>query len=146
MHPDFGLGWSRKLENHKHAISLFIAAYIPPATYSFNTPPHFAGKKSACASVGCESGYAPVKILAAIVNGTWLVVLIVLFIKNPPNNNTNSSSDILLGILFFGTPIFNLIALFWRGKTHDWLSLFLQRKALEEKKKMEALNTKGRDN
>jgi hypothetical protein len=22
-----GLGWSRKLENHKHAISLFIAAY-----------------------------------------------------------------------------------------------------------------------
>jgi hypothetical protein len=85
----------------------------------------------------------PVKILAATINCGWLIVVIVMLFKEPPKA-TDISFLVVISLIFV-TLILNLAALFWRGKTHDWLSLFLQRKALEEKKKMESLNSKNRN-
>ena len=79
------------------------------------------------------------KILAALANCGWLVFVVITFVKEPP-----SGSDVwLLILLIFATVFLNLAGLFWRGGTHNWLSLFLQRKALEEKKKMETLLREG---
>jgi len=80
------------------------------------------------------------KILAILINCGWLIFFVVMSVKQTP-----SATDILPGILIFGTLAINLVALLWRGEAHNWLSLFLQRKALEEKKKMEALRGKGSD-
>lgn len=80
------------------------------------------------------------KILATLANCGWLAFAIIMTVKHPP-----TGSDIWPVILVYATLILNLVALFWRGDTHNWLSLFLQRKALEEKKKMEVLRGKGCD-
>ena len=80
------------------------------------------------------------KILAIIANCGWLIYFVIMEVKQPA-----SASDIFPTILMFGTLAINLTALLWRGETHNWLSLFLQRKALEEKKKIEALRGKSSD-
>ena len=80
------------------------------------------------------------KILAILTNCGWLISFVIMAVKHPA-----SASDIGPGILIFGTIAINLVALLWRGETHNWLSLFLQRKAFEEKKKMEALKGKSSD-
>lgn len=80
------------------------------------------------------------KILAILVNLGWLVFAVIMTVKDPPR-----SSDVWVIILIFSTLVINLVALLWRGGAHNWLSLLLQRKALEEKKKMEALSAKDRD-
>ncbi|MGA2685692.1 MAG: hypothetical protein ABSF51_11625 [Verrucomicrobiota bacterium] len=80
------------------------------------------------------------KILAGIADCGWLLFIIVMVCKNFGTTLADTTGILVLAIVL-ATLILNLIALFWRGKTHDWISLFLQRKALEEKKKMEMLNT-----
>jgi hypothetical protein len=87
----------------------------------------------------------PVKILAGIANCGWLVFIIIAFCKSPPATTTDVTGILAL-VLVIATLALNLFALFWRGKTHDWLSLYLQRKALEEKKKMESLIAKRNNN
>jgi len=80
------------------------------------------------------------KILATLANCGWLVFAVIMTVKEPVD-----AFAILAVILIFATLILNSVAMFWRGETHNWLSLFLQRKALEEKTKMEALRGKSSD-
>jgi hypothetical protein len=79
------------------------------------------------------------RILATIFNIVLIGVVIFEFIKSGiPKGN-----DWLIFILLFFAPIFNMIALFVQ-KGDNWLSLFLKRKALEEKQKIDQL-TRNKD-
>jgi len=82
-----------------------------------------------------------VKILAITANCGWLVFVAIMTIKEPPPATANAWPLILI----YATLILNLWALLWGGGTHNWLSLFLQRKALEEQKKIEILSGKSHD-
>ncbi len=50
------------------------------------------------------------------------------------------AKGILFVLLLIVAPLFSVVALF-RGTGESWLSLYLRRKALEEKKKIESLTT-----
>jgi ABC-type tungstate transport system substrate-binding protein len=75
------------------------------------------------------------RILVVILNIVWLVVSGFLVYDKM------SHQDYFLSALFLGTPVVTLIYLFLSkqgGK--GWLTLYFQRKALEEKRKIDDLN------
>ncbi len=75
------------------------------------------------------------KILATILNILLIGVVIVEFFKSGiPKGN-----DWWIFIPLVFAPIFSIIALYIQ-KGDNWLSLFLKRKALEEKQKIDQLN------
>lgn len=66
-----------------------------------------------------------------------VAITIIMIVKAP-----QPPSDVWGIMLVVSTLVLNVVALLWRGGSHNWLSLLLQRKALEEKKKMEALSAR----
>ena len=52
------------------------------------------------------------------------------------------SGDVWIYFLLISTPVVSLLALRF-ANAQDWLALFLRRKALEERKKIEDLNRKA---
>ena len=80
------------------------------------------------------------KIFAIIVNSIWLGVVIWAFAIN--DKGTKQATAIWFFVAIVATLILNIVASF-AGSGLDWVSLFLRRKALEEKKKIEALNSKN---
>jgi hypothetical protein len=77
------------------------------------------------------------RILAILFNLLLLGMVIYLFSTRAPA----SGDDWLLAILMILTPIFSLIAIF-RSKGDNWLALYLKRKALEEKQKIDQISGK----
>jgi hypothetical protein len=80
------------------------------------------------------------KIFAIIVNSIWLGVVIWSFAIN--DKETKQATDIWIFVAVIATLILNIVAFFAGSGLDNWVSLFLRRKALEEKKKIEALNSK----
>lgn len=76
------------------------------------------------------------KTLAALLNIAVLGLAIYLTMKH---GLPNSNEDWWMFWLMIAAPIASLIALFTGGSSKGWLSLYLQRKALEEQQKIEAL-------
>jgi hypothetical protein len=76
------------------------------------------------------------KTLAILANGGWLLCLAVLCAKDPPHGNES-----WVPILMLATLLVNLWTLFFSKSDRNWISLFFERKALEEKKRIEALRT-----
>jgi hypothetical protein len=80
------------------------------------------------------------RILAIILN---IVLLVVSGFLVADEMSHPDGKDYLLAALFLGTPVVTLICLFLRREnSKGWLALFLQRKALEERRKIEDLNKK----
>lgn len=76
------------------------------------------------------------KVLAIILNISVLAFFI--FIIFDPKSKINAE-EIPIMILVFSTPIVNIIALYKQSAPDSWISLFLKRKALEEKQKIATL-------
>lgn len=75
------------------------------------------------------------KITAIILNFLLLVTVIYLFMtKGAPNED-----ELFLVFVLFAAPISSLVALFVKGGD-SWLSLYLKRKTLEERKKIKDLS------
>lgn len=74
------------------------------------------------------------KTLVSLANAGFIIWLTWLLFDDP-------SEGLVLGglILLFGL---NIYLLSFTNKENDWLSLFLKRKALEEKKRIAELETK----
>jgi len=82
------------------------------------------------------------KTLAIWLNLILILNVVYLFNQGIPSEKP-ASYDIGLFLLFLGTPIINLLYLFfWRGESGSWIALYFKRKALEEKKKIEKLLSK----
>jgi len=79
------------------------------------------------------------RILAAIFNIVLIGVVIFAFMES----GIQKWNDWLIFILWVFVPIFSIIALFVQ-KGDNWLSLFIKRKALEEKQKIDQL-TRNKD-
>ena len=75
------------------------------------------------------------RIIAIILNFVLIGVLIFLVIAEPHMN----IEEIIMTVLFLIVPISNLAA-FYLDDTENWISLFLKRKAMEEKAKISKLN------
>ena len=85
------------------------------------------------------------RIAAFVMNVALLLLVAYLLIeKGPPTD-----SDIFIFVLLASTPLVNIVALLIHsGTTKDsdnLLILYIRRKALEEKKKIAALQGTGRD-
>ena len=78
------------------------------------------------------------KKFALIVNFGFLIFAVYENVKFGVGSNL---SDVLMSLLFLSEPVINIIALH-SLKEDDWLSLFFQRKALEEQNKIAALKEK----
>lgn len=74
------------------------------------------------------------RIIAIVLNVLLLVTFLYFLITD---GVPRGSQGHLLLALFLATPISSLLALFFNKET--WIGLFLKRKALEEKKKIERL-------
>ena len=79
------------------------------------------------------------KTLAILFNLLLLGVVSYLFAKE----GVPKGNEILLVIPLTLAPVFSLITIF-AGKRDNWLSLYLKRKALEEKQKIDQL-TQNKD-
>ncbi len=80
------------------------------------------------------------RIIAIFANIALLVFMCVEFSSfGFPTN----AREVLLVSLATVAPIFSLIALFFAMKSESWLALFLKRKALEERKKIDELGKHG---
>ena len=88
-------------------------------------------------------GEKAVKIVALILNAAMLIFWTIITIANP-EDMTESIWAVLTCSLFFLGPILNLLIIGREKISRQfWPFLYFQRKALEEKKKIEALiNTK----
>ena len=64
-------------------------------------------------------------------------VCYMLAVKGQPSKDVEG---MLFAFLFLAVPILNLVALYTSKEGKGWLSLYLQRKRLEEKRRIEALN------
>lgn len=64
-----------------------------------------------------------------------VTVLYLFFTKGAPGKD-----EIFLVIIIFAAPIFSLLAIFLKGG-ESWLGLYLKRKALEEKRRIEELES-----
>lgn len=73
--------------------------------------------------------------LAIVLN----VVLIGTVIYLVSTSDKPSGKDLALAALFIGAPLVSLLAFYFSGG-ENWLSLYLKRKALEEKAKIARLN------
>jgi len=74
------------------------------------------------------------RILAILFNLLLIGVVIFLLAKE----GVPEGNELLLVIPMIFAPIFSLIAIFG-AKGDNWLSLYLKRKALEEKQKIDQL-------
>lgn len=73
------------------------------------------------------------KKFVIIINFAFIAFIFILFFGS---NSRPSEKDVLIFILFLAFPILNLIA-FWRtSNSRDILSLFIERKRLEQEKKI----------
>mgnify|MGYP003586278892 CR=1 FL=1 len=81
------------------------------------------------------------RLIAILTNVALLVAVAVLVASSPPANR----KDYLLVILFLVAPVCSLIALFTSGKSQSYFSLYWQRRALEEKQKIEDLRSRSKD-
>ena len=79
------------------------------------------------------------KIFAIIIDVIWLGVIVWTFVTEGGQRQT---ADIWIFVLIVLTLLFNVVAFLAGAGLESWISLFFQRKALEEKKKIEALNSK----
>ena len=79
------------------------------------------------------------KLFAIILNVIWLGVVVWAFTSE---SGKPQPTDILIFVLVVLTLIFNVVAFLVGSGLESWISLFFQRKTLEEKKKIEALNSK----
>ena len=79
------------------------------------------------------------KIIAAVLNIALLGFLAPLILEN--GFPGFEDSEFYLTWIAFLAPIFNLLYLFSSGKENNWLSLYLKRKALEEQKKIDQMNS-----
>ena len=78
------------------------------------------------------------RILAIILN---VVLLVVSGFLIADEMSRPEGRDYILAALFLGTPVVTLICLLSRRESSNgWLALFLQRKALEERRKIEDLS------
>lgn len=76
------------------------------------------------------------RLLASVLNIALIGTMIYLFSEKSPQGG-----DLAIFALVLAAPIASLLALrVQHGE--DWLSLYLKRKALEEKRKIEQLNSK----
>lgn len=78
------------------------------------------------------------KLIAIGLNIIFLLTVSWLTLNNSPNNW--EAKDVFLAIMFFAVPISSLFALIKSGGD-SWLGLYLKRKALEEKRKIEQLGS-----
>ncbi len=78
-----------------------------------------------------------IKIIAVLLNLILLAFFIYFSIKEPML--FEDSRDILFFFFIFSVPIVNLIAIFKNNSKNNWFSLFLKRKILEEKQKINKL-------
>jgi hypothetical protein len=78
------------------------------------------------------------KLLAGLINLAWLVLVAARAVASPPAN----MEDRVILICILATFALNLLALYSDSGKQGWLSRLLERKAMEEKKKMDALNEK----
>jgi len=78
------------------------------------------------------------RIASIVLNTALLLIAIGLLVDN---GWPSKLVDQLMVCVFFITPIVTLITLWGlkAGNSESWLSLFLQRKKLEEKSKLEKL-------
>jgi len=79
------------------------------------------------------------KIIAYILNVALLVMAIYLFVDQVGDLDFD---DVMIYSLLFACPIVNSIALLFGNNYEGWLRLYFKRKAIEEKKKIEALSDK----
>ena len=80
------------------------------------------------------------RIAGILLNILLIIVVVALVIDD---GWPNQLEEQLMVCVFFAAPITSLIAL-WTGGANDsetWLSLFLQRKKLEEKAKLNKLKS-----
>lgn len=85
-------------------------------------------------SPNLEKSSFPMKWFAVALNVLLLVVVSIMVLSNSPS----SDKDWLLALLFFAAPIASLAAMFLSSQ-ENLLSLYLRRKALEEKQRIKAL-------
>ena len=76
-----------------------------------------------------------IKILATLGNITLILFMIAL----ASDGGFEEGSEVTLSII--GVILLALINIFvaWRGESNGWIELFLKRKALEEKKRIQSL-------
>ncbi len=78
------------------------------------------------------------KIIATSLN----LALLVFFLYLLSYSSFSGFAKEELGELIVVLSIINIFAIWVKSESDNWLQLFLKRKALEEKKKIEALNDK----
>jgi hypothetical protein len=76
------------------------------------------------------------RIIAIVANIALLFFVCVLLASAGP---PISAEDVLLVSLIVLSTVSNLIALYFAASSPSWLALFLKRKALEERKKIDEL-------
>jgi hypothetical protein len=75
------------------------------------------------------------KILAYLGN----VALLTWIITATSDSTLMSGKEILIAALFLAVPLINIIVLAKSGKEQDFLSLYFERKRLEQKKMIDTL-------
>jgi hypothetical protein len=77
------------------------------------------------------------KIIAVIANVAWLVLVYILLGQN---GIPRSAWDAFVVSLMTITPTINLVAFYFSTKNESWIGLYLKRKALEERKRIDNLD------
>ena len=83
------------------------------------------------------------KTTVILFNIGLLLFSLISFIRALPLKSIDIT-DIVAILLLFGTPIINLIVIFFNEKDNSWFKLFFKRKALEEQQKIKELEEKIR--
>lgn len=82
-----------------------------------------------------------IKVLAILLNLTLLVWSVGVTVQD----RINGAGDVALAALLIVTPVLTLIALVFSTQTADatagWLTLWMQRKKAEERKKLKELES-----
>ena len=73
------------------------------------------------------------KIIAYLWNGSLLVTLFILLLSAPPDG---PDSEYLIVLVWFVTPLVNIFALIKPEGDKDFISLYFERKGLEQKKRI----------
>jgi len=81
------------------------------------------------------------RIIAISLNILFLVLFVWISIEEGTPID-EGIEFLFLWLLLIATPLFNLCYIFLANSKDNWFSLFLKRKALEEKKKIEELLNK----
>ena len=71
-----------------------------------------------------------------------IAVVTVIIFPIASEGIPDKGEDILVTVLLIFIPIVNLYVLLGLGKNGDWVSLYLKRKAMEEKSRIEELQNK----